>query len=67
MRTRMCLLVVAFAVLYAAQSIAQVTTATISGTVSDSSGAVLPGAKVEITNEGTGVVRTSVTGANGRY
>jgi hypothetical protein len=40
---------------------AQLTTGTISGTVSDSSGAVLPGAKIIIPNEDTGASRT-VTG-----
>src|SRR5690242_14096539 len=46
---------------------AQVTTATISGTVSDTSGAVHPGAKLEILNEDTGFTRTVQTDAAGRY
>ncbi len=46
---------------------AQVTTGTISGTVSDSTGAVLPGAKVEILSEGTGAVRTVTSDAAGHY
>lgn len=46
---------------------AQVTTGTISGTVSDSTGAVLPGAKVVILNEDTGLSRTLQTDAAGRY
>ena len=46
---------------------AQVTTGTISGTVADSSGAVLPGAKIEVQNEGTGAVRTVITDATGHY
>lgn len=45
----------------------QVTTGTISGTVSDSSGGVLPRAKIGITNEGTGAVRTALSGPNGYY
>src|SRR5512135_412171 len=60
------LAIVAFA-LFVTLSNAQVTTGTISGTVSDSSGAVLPGAKIEILNEGTGAVRTVNTGADGHY
>ena len=46
---------------------AQVTTGTISGTVKDTSGAVLPGAKVVVLNEGTGISRTVETDAAGRY
>jgi len=38
---------------------AQVTTGTISGTVSDSTGAVMPGVTVAIQNEDTGITRTS--------
>ncbi len=44
---------------------AQVTTATLVGLVRDNSGAVIPGANVVATNEGTGVARESVTDANG--
>src|SRR6202162_6309992 len=46
---------------------AQVTTGTISGTVKDSSGAVLPGTKVVVLNEETGISRTVATDATGRY
>ena len=46
---------------------AQVTTGTISGTVKDSTGAVLPGAKVVLLNEETGIARTVQTDAAGRY
>src|SRR5689334_15506571 len=42
-------------------------TATISGVVTDSSGAVLPGAAVQITNEDTGITRTVVSDEQGRY
>jgi hypothetical protein len=44
---------------------AQVTTATLVGLVRDNSAAVIPGANVVVTNEGTGVTRESVTDANG--
>ena len=40
---------------------------TINGTVTDETGAVIPGAKVEITNARTGVVTTTETGINGVY
>ena len=52
---------------YTTLSKAQVTTGAVSGTVSDSSGAVLPGAKIEISNEGTGAVRTVTTDSTGHY
>jgi hypothetical protein len=44
---------------------AQVTTATLVGLVRDNSAAVIPGANVVATNEGTGVTRETVTDANG--
>ena len=46
---------------------AQVNTATISGTLHDSSGAVLPGASVTIVNQETGISRTVITNETGRY
>jgi hypothetical protein len=53
---------VAFTVVAAAQS-----TATLSGTVTDSSGAVLPGAQVAIHNKGTGADRAIVSDSAGQY
>ena len=46
---------------------AQSTTGTISGTVTDNSGAVLPAAKVLIVNEDTGISRTVQADPQGRY
>src|SRR6267142_2612291 len=46
---------------------AQVNTATISGTVRDASGAVLPGVSVVIQNQDTGISRTGTTNETGRY
>ena len=43
------------------------TTATISGTVADASGGVLPGVTVVVTNSATGLNRSGVTGAEGRF
>ena len=40
---------------------------TIAGTVTDSTGAVVPGASVTITNEGTGQQRTASTDSIGQY
>jgi Carboxypeptidase regulatory-like domain len=46
---------------------AQVRTATISGTVADSSGAALVGAKIEVKNLGTGITQSAITDSQGRY
>ena len=48
-------------------SAAQTTEGVISGTVSDSQGAVLPGVTVNVRNVDTGVVRSTVTGDDGQY
>ncbi len=45
----------------------QVNTGTISGTVRDTTGAVMPGANVVVLNDDTGISRNVVTDANGRY
>jgi hypothetical protein len=49
-----------------AQAFAQAT-GSISGLITDQSGAVMPGVTVEATNAATGQVRNSVTGADGFY
>jgi len=46
---------------------AQVDTGSITGVVSDASGAVVAGAKVTLTNEGTGTSLTTTTGGDGVY
>ena len=46
---------------------AQAATATISGTVTDSSGAVLPGASIQVKNTGTSTVQSTVADSQGRY
>jgi hypothetical protein len=51
----------------AAPIAAQVTGATLSGTVTDAAGLVLPSANVAIANQDTGINRTSVTGRDGAY
>src|ERR1043166_5687220 len=46
---------------------AQTTSATISGTVTDSSGAAVPETSVRATNVATGVTQATTTSAEGRY
>ena len=46
---------------------AQITTTTISGTVTDRSGATVPNAEVVATNVGTNLSRTAKTGSAGEY
>ncbi len=53
--------------LIAVISHAQTTTGTFLGFVTDSSGAVLRGAKVTATNEATGLTRTATTSSAGEY
>ena len=43
------------------------TSASIRGTVTDQSGGVVAGAKVTLTNTGTGIARTTMTGSDGTY
>ena len=42
-------------------------TAQISGTVKDTSGAVIPGVEVKVTQTATGAVRTAISNENGQY
>src|SRR5205085_2988196 len=46
---------------------AQAVTGTILGLITDSTGAVMPGTTVTLTNTGTGLVRVVTTDANGEY
>src|SRR5579872_6574666 len=48
-------------------AVAQMSTSQISGTVSDDSGAVVPGARVTIRNEATGAANQQTTSAAGVY
>src|ERR1700676_2182112 len=48
-------------------ALAQSVNGVITGTITDPSGAVVPGVKVTITNTGTGISQTSTTGAGGEY
>ncbi len=48
-------------------AVAQITSATLSGTIKDQTGAVLPGVDVVIKNVDTGLTRSIVTDANGYF
>ena len=58
-----CLLLLA----YAAPAAAQLDTATVIGVVTDTQGAVIPGATVTATNKNSGFVRSTTSDAEGRY
>jgi hypothetical protein len=62
-----CLAALLFTFAPPAQVSAQGNTGRVSGHVSDSSGAVLPGAAITLTNTATGGVRTTVTTSSGDY
>jgi len=59
----LCLLVM----VWATSSTAQVNTATMSGTVTDPQGFPVKGAKITMSNAGTGAQRNAVTDDGGRY
>src|ERR1700735_2958331 len=59
---RTCLLTIASGQLLFGQA-----TGSISGTITDSTGSALPGAKVTVMAPATGLTRSSVTNENGEY
>ena len=61
------LAVLAIAIFSAGTAYAQVSGATLSGTITDPSGAAIAGAKVSIANKATGVTRDVTTDAAGLY
>src|ERR1700730_5346417 len=63
---RVLVALVVFVVL-STQALAQSTSATVSGTVADPSGAVLPGVSLTATNNATGVVSTVISNESGAY
>lgn len=68
MRKQIWITIAVVCVLFvSAHSFAQNIVGSIVGTVTDSSGAVLPGAHITVTNNGTGEKRESVADAQGNY
>ncbi len=53
--------------LFSTSATAQFETGTVVGTIKDSTGAVVPGAKVTLTNTQTGVTSEKTSDANGSY
>src|SRR3981189_3357238 len=66
MRLKNNLLLFLVLVLFSAACLAQ-TTATIVGTVTDSSGAVVPGVSITVTARDTGLTRKTTTNLSGNY
>jgi hypothetical protein len=65
---RLCVCLFVLALTFgAAPALAQFDTATVVGTVRDTSGAVVPGAKVTLTNAGTGISLVKQSAADGNY
>ena len=52
---------------FCAFAFSQTTNATLGGTVSDPSGALIPGVTITATNNGTGIVTTVLTNEAGTY
>jgi hypothetical protein len=69
MDSRLVLFLVAMALVacFAPAANAQQSTASVNGTILDSSGAAVPGATIRLSNKNTGVVQTTVSTDTGRY
>ena len=67
MFVRVSLILLVLGVLPAFSAAQQITTGTIQGTVTDTTGASLPGVAVEVRNVDTNMVRSQVTGSDGRF
>ena len=63
-KTRILVLITGLSAMHV---LGQTTTGLMTGVLTDSSGAVVPGAEVELTNQGTGQERTTTSGNDGIY
>src|SRR5215472_10742637 len=63
----LCTLVGSLILLTAPTLLSQSSTATLSGTVSDSSGAVVPGARITTTNDATGLKGNATANNDGEF
>ena len=54
-------------VVFSTLTFAQTSNATLGGTVSDSTGALIPGVTLTATNTGTGIVTTVISNESGAY
>src|SRR5271170_5208392 len=64
---RTCMLSLALAALFSVCAWSQTQLATVSGTITDPSGAVVPGVSVTIVSQGTGLKRSALTDTAGEY
>jgi hypothetical protein len=64
---RFGVLLIVLALIGATPATAQNTSGAIAGTIADTQGGVLPGVTLTVTNAETGVARSSVTEADGKY
>jgi hypothetical protein len=64
---RPCLLSAALAALFSVGAWSQTQLATVSGTITDASGAVVPGVSVTIVSPGTGLKRSALSDTDGEY
>jgi len=67
MRLHLSMSVLASVICLATAGYGQGTTGSVAGTVTDVSGAVLPGTRIVLQNEDTGISRTVIANAAGRY
>src|SRR5262245_56763156 len=67
MKNLVCVITVIAALCGGLTAPAQVINATLSGTVADVSGALIPGVEITATNSGTGVATMAVSNESGTY
>src|SRR5438067_11708940 len=67
MQTRVITAILSLLLILSTHAIAQTSNATVGGTVSDATGALIPGVSVTATNVATGIVTTVLTNEAGAY